>query len=215
MKFWAIFIVIVFSFKALSLVDTKNANYTKTFVHIAVPGTDLPFLVELTYNSRSLYKGMFGYGWCSNLETRLEVLPDNTLLVVECGGGAEVSYVTKQDKGHNPSTIKKIMSVVRNKKGLSHKYIKQVERDLSKSALLRSELIRAFGLKGKAKTGVTYKALGRQNNSIQFTGNEYKRYLPSGRIQAFNSKGLLVKETDRFGNWIKIKRKKQKQELKD
>ena len=200
--------IFIFAFQAQGLIDTKNANYTKTFVDIALPGAGLPLLVERTYNSRSLYKGMFGYGWCSNLETRLEVMPDNTLMVVECGGGAEISYVSKSAKGDRSLMIEKIMAEVKKKKGLSRKYIKQVERDLKKSALLQSELIRAFRLKGKAQSGGVYQALGRQNDTIQFTGNQYKRFLPNGQMQFFNKKGLFIKEMDKSGNWIKIQRKK-------
>ena len=200
--------IFIFAFQAQGLIDTKNANYTKTFVDIALPGAGLPLLVERTYNSRSLYKGMFGYGWCSNLETRLEVMPDNTLMVVECGGGAEISYVSKSAKGDRSLMIKKIMAEIKKKKGLSRKYIKQVERDLKKSALLQSELIRAFRLKGKAQSGGVYQALGRQNDTIQFTGNQYKRFLPNGQMQFFNKKGLFIKEMDKSGNWIKIQRKK-------
>ncbi len=195
-------------FSAEALVDTKNANYTKTFVDIFFPGAGLPLRVERTYNSRSLYRGMFGYGWCSNLETRLEVMPDGTLMVVECGGGAEISYTSKTSSGDRELMIQKIMAEVKKKKGLTEKYIRQVEKDLKKSALLQSELIRAFGLKGKAKSGQVYQALGRQNESIHFTGAQFKRFLPSGRIQVFDKEGRLVKEMDKSGNWISFQRRK-------
>ena len=200
--------IFLFIFQAQGLIDTKNANYTKTFVDIALSGAGLPLLIERTYNSRSLYRGMFGYGWCSNLETRLEVMPDNTLMVVECGGGAEISYVSKGAKGNRSVLIKKIMAEVKKKKGLPKKYIKQVERDVKKSALLQSELIRAFRLKGKAQSGQTYQAVGRQNDHIRFTGNQYIRTLPNGQMEFFNKDGLLVKEQDKSGNWISIQRKK-------
>jgi len=203
-----IWIFLLFVSQAYGLIDTKNANYTKTFVDISLPGAGLPLLVERSYNSRSLYRGMFGYGWCSNLETRLEVMPDNTPMIIECGGGVEIPYVSEQVRGNRSVIINKIMDEVKKKKGLSKKYVKQVERDLKKSALLQSELIRAFRLKGKTKSGQTYQAVGRQNDSIMFTGSQYKRSLPSGQIQIFDKNGLLVKEMDKSGNWITIQRKK-------
>ena len=203
-----IWIFLLFVSQAHGLIDTKNANYTKTFVDINLPGAGLPLLVERSYNSRSLYKGMFGYGWCSNLETRLEVMPDDTPMIVECGGGVEIPYVSRQAKGNRSVIINKIMKEVKKKKGLSKKYVKQVEIDLKKSALLQSELIRAFRLKGKAKSGQTYQAVGRQNDSIMFTGSQYKRSLPNGQIQVFDKNGFFVKEMDKSGNWITIRRKK-------
>ena len=200
--------VLLFVFQAQGLIDTKNSNYTKTFVDVALPGAGMPLMIERTYNSRSLYMGMFGYGWCSNLETRVEVMPDNTLMVVECGGGVEIPYASKNVQGDRAVLQAKIMAEVKKKKGLSQKYIAQVERDLKRSSLLQSELIRAFGLKGKALSGQTYHAVGRQNERIQFNGQQYKRFMASGRVQIFNKQGHLVQELDKSGNWIKIQRKK-------
>ena len=203
-----IFFLLGASLQSQALVDTKSANYTKTFVDIALTGTGLPLMIERTYNSRSLYQGMFGYGWCSNLETRLEVMPDNTLMVVECGGGAEISYTSGGAKGNPNGTIGQIMAEVKKKKGLSNKYIQQVEKDLKRSSLLQSELIRAFGLKGKAQRGKTYHAVGRQNDTITFNGNQYRRLRPNGHVEVFNAKGELIQELDKSGNWIRIQRKK-------
>ena len=193
-------------FYAQALVDTKNANYTKTFVDLSFPGAGIPLLVERTYNSRSLYRGLFGYGWCSNLETRVDVMPDNTLNVVECGGGQEISFVSQGAKGNKASVIQQIMAEVRKKKGLTKKYIQQVERDLQQSTLLQSELIRAFGLKGKVQQGKVYSAVGKQNQTLQLKSGKYYRRLANGQIQIFDNQGHLIQELDKFGNWVKISR---------
>ena len=195
-------------FYAKALVDTKNANYTKTFVDISIPGAGIPLVVERTYNSRSLYHGVFGYGWCSNLETRVDVLPNNTLNVVECGGGQEISFVSKSFKGNKADLIQQIMVEVKKKKGLTKKYIQQVERDLKQSTLLQSELIRAFGLKGKVKQGVVYSAVGKQNQTLELKRGKYIRRLANGHIQFFNKQGQFIEERDKFGNWLKIQRDK-------
>ena len=76
---------------ANAIVDMKNANYSFTwFDSVAHPGARSAKLYR-TYNSRSLYDGNFGFGWCTDFETRLDVLFD-TIRVVECGGGLEVFY---------------------------------------------------------------------------------------------------------------------------
>ena len=131
-------------------------------------------------------------------------------MVVECGAGAEIPYVSQNSKGNQAVLRKKIMDEVKKKKGLTRKYIDQVERDLKKSSLLQSELIRAFGLKGKAKTGQTYQARSRQNERVQFNGQQYKRFMANGEIQVFNKQGQLIQERDKSGNWVKIQRKKGK-----
>ncbi len=208
MKIIILLASLLFGFSAFSLVDTKNANYSKTFVDINLEGKGLPFLVERTYNSRSLYKGLFGYGWCSNFETRVEVLPDNSISAVECGGGMEINYVPAGEKRNPKMIVKKIMSQVRKGKKFSKKYMKIIEGDLKQSSALQSELIRALNLEGKAKTGQTYYASGRLGERLEVQNNQYKRFLPNGRVEFFNQNGQLYKKADRQGNWIKIMRDK-------
>ena len=205
---YSLFLLLIAIPGAYAFVDTKNASYTKTFIDIFLPSSHLPLSVTRTYGSRSLYRGVFGYGWCSNLETRVEVLPDNSINVVECGGGKEVPYVSKASKRNKAILITKIMTEVRKRKNLSKQYIKQVERDLHNSSLLQSELIRAFGLHGKAKVGQVYYAVGNENETIRFQGNRYTRQLANGEVQIFNKQGQLIQEMNQSGSWIKIIRKK-------
>ena len=205
----SIFLLFIATPKARAFVDTKNANFTKTFVDLFLPSSNLPLSLTRSYSSRSLYKGMFGYGWCSNLETKVEVLPDNSINVVECGGGKEVPYYSAK-KGNKTVLVDKIMSEVRKRKHLSSQYIRQVEKDVKGSSLLQSELIRAFGLEGKAKVGKTYRAAGNSNETLKFQGNRYVRRLANGEVQIFNKRGQLIQEMNTSGSWIKIIRKKGK-----
>ena len=187
------------SFSALALVDTKNGNYTKTYVDFSSDG----FTLERAYNSRSIYRGSFGYGWCSNLETRVEVLPDNSLKVIECGGGLEVAY----GRPNRQKMIQQIMIRVRKKKGLSKKYVNKLAMDLEKSSSLQSELMRAFGLRGKARAGQRYQAIGRSGETMLFTGSEYRRSFLDGRKQVFSKQGHLVMESNPKSGWMKIVRR--------
>ena len=190
------------AYAAFGLVDTKNGNYTKTYKDIDAQG----FTLERMYSSRSLYRGLFGYGWCSNLETRIEVLPDNSLKAVECGGGLEVPYTSQKTAAPNDNKmIQMIMARVKKKKGLSQRYIQKVENDLKNSPQLRSELLRVFGITGSIKAGQVY--YNKNGSSIQFTGREYKRRHADGKVQVFNQEGYLTAEKYKNGTWIKIKRK--------
>ena len=56
-----------------AVVDMKNANYANTWTDLIVPGSGYDLRVQRTYNSRSLFNGVFGFGWCSDFETTLEV----------------------------------------------------------------------------------------------------------------------------------------------
>ena len=96
-KFLLTFILLVFtpSF-VLGLVDAKSGNYKKTFSDFKIEGDAFPLSLDRTYNSRSLYRGLFGMGWCSSLETKLDILPDNTVKVTECGGGQATIFQSKK-----------------------------------------------------------------------------------------------------------------------
>jgi hypothetical protein len=81
--------IIFASLFANAIVDMKNANYSNTWVDIEIPGSGYELKISRTYNSRSLINGIFGFGWCSDFETRLEKTAEGNLKLVElwCGPG--------------------------------------------------------------------------------------------------------------------------------
>ena len=66
MKKTLLAIAVLFSAQAHALVDMKNANYSNTWIDMDVPGSGYDLKIVRTYNSRSLFNGMFGFGWCSD-----------------------------------------------------------------------------------------------------------------------------------------------------
>src|SRR6201996_5189306 len=81
-----------FSTPAHALVDLKNANFSDAWVDLDLAGTGYDLKVERAYNSRTLFNGIFGFGWCSDFETSLESTPEGNLKFSECGAGAETVY---------------------------------------------------------------------------------------------------------------------------
>ena len=51
---------------SMAIVDMKSANYSESWTDMAVPGVGYDLRVNRTYNSRSLFSGLFGFGWCSD-----------------------------------------------------------------------------------------------------------------------------------------------------
>lgn len=83
-------ILVVLSFFVLSVsagVNIKNGNF-----YISYSDHDLTqfngFEVMRTYNSKSSDKGLFGFGWGSEIETRLYIIGDGHILIKEFGSGA-------------------------------------------------------------------------------------------------------------------------------
>ena len=68
-----------------------NGNFHQGWLDYQTTSADSAFFIQRTYNSASPYEGLFGKGWCSNVETRLEITAAQ-LRVVECGGGRVVTY---------------------------------------------------------------------------------------------------------------------------
>jgi hypothetical protein len=79
---------------AYALIDMTNFNYSNAW-------TDLPpkdgVSVVRTYNSRSLHDGLFGFGWCSDFETSVQMAPDGMLSLTNCGGGMTISFDRRRD----------------------------------------------------------------------------------------------------------------------
>src|SRR5262245_50241964 len=73
---------------ALANVSIKNGNFFIGYTDIIYPGGFEP-KIERVYNSKSPFKGMFGWGWGNEFEVRLSVSADGSVVVHEYGGGAE------------------------------------------------------------------------------------------------------------------------------
>ena len=65
-------------------INTKNGNFYISYFDI-VAG---PLEVGRAYNSKSTFRGMFGYGWGTPYESRLIVGPSGTPVIFQNGGGA-------------------------------------------------------------------------------------------------------------------------------
>ena len=202
------FIFLIFiSSLVWGLVDAKSGNYKKTFSDFKIEGDAFPLSLDRTYNSRSLYRGLFGMGWCSNLETRLDVLPDNTVKVTECGGGQATIFQSKKAVQNIETQVNQIISTVKKQNSrLSRKYFAKLRKKLLASRVLRSEFLRAYQIKGQPIKGTPYLAEGRSNELLIFDSRGwFRRVLPSGVDQFFNiSTGRLVQISDRSGNYLKF-----------
>ena len=178
---------------SLAIVDTRSAGYSKTFLDFKAKNSNPLMEIKRTYNSRSIYNGLFGFGWCSTIETKLTVLPDETIKVVECGGGMEILY---HPKGKVPDVdfyVERILDELKKKKiKMSAKKLAQLKKDLLTSKNLRANFIDTLNIRGTASKGVKYYAKGRSKEYIVVTANGYFRRLPNGFRERFNKEGRLV-----------------------
>ncbi|MEJ8817420.1 DUF6531 domain-containing protein [Lacibacter sp. H407] len=83
-----LFVLLLFiATSATAGVNIKNGNF-----YISYSDHDLTkfngFEIMRTYNSKSTDKGLFGFGWGSEIETRLYIIGDGHILIKEFGSGA-------------------------------------------------------------------------------------------------------------------------------
>src|SRR5688572_4836739 len=110
------FIALFLPLSAHALIDMRNANYSESWVDLQIKGSAYDLKVQRTYNSRTLFNGIFGFGWCSDFETKLKVTAENTLRVTECGAGFEQDYTPANYSGKDlEKNIRSIITEVRKR----------------------------------------------------------------------------------------------------
>jgi YD repeat-containing protein len=206
MRAFLLAFVTFFSFNTFALVDMRNGNYSENFTDVQISTSGFELKVLRAYNSRTLYNGLFGFGWCSELGTILKVNPDDTFRVTECGAGAEAEYRRRDgdDNARNKLVAQIIAEVRKRNKGRDAAYFKNLEFEIKRDSSLRDEFAKQLNLKGQVQAGVKYFADGRMNDTIELKGTEYHRTLPGGTFQKFDKEGRLVQMSDRTGNFVKL-----------
>ena len=86
------FLAFLLLFYSYAMIDMRNANYSDSWIDLQIKNSGYDLKIQRTYNSRTLFSGVFGFGWCSDFETTLSVTSENTLRVTECGAGFELDY---------------------------------------------------------------------------------------------------------------------------
>lgn len=190
-----------------AVVDMKNANYAEAVIDITLPGTSYDLKIQRYYNSRSVFSGLFGFGWCSDFETVLEKLPEGRLKLTECGAGQEVIYSPSRiSEDDLDKTIEAIITYYKkNNSGATAKTVETLRRQLREYNELRADWAKQAGLPGpKIAKGAVYKAENLEIEQITFQGSHYIRHLSDGTSQTFDDRGRLVILSDKNGNYLRV-----------
>jgi YD repeat-containing protein len=205
MKKLVILLLSFFTLKTFAIVDMKNANFANSWVDLEVPGSGYELKVTRTYNSKSLFDGIFGFGWCSDFETNLQITAEGNLKLTECGAGQEV-YYTPQEFGRKEidRTIAQIIERVRAAKKGDDKSLKKLAEEMVTDHDLRSKFAYAYKVAQPVKEGTRFLANGREVENVVFEKGVYTRNLPDGSYMRFDKSGLLTHLYDKNGNYTKL-----------
>lgn len=193
---------------AFAIVDMNSASYSNLWTDLEVPGSGYDLKVVRAYKSRTLFNGMFGFGWCSTFETKLEVNSEGNILISECGDGQEVLFspreILRKDIDGTISQIIGKMKADPKMKSLSADYLKKLSEDLVEDSGQRSDLAKKYQVAVQVKEGTKFMANGREVENVVLSKNFYTRNLPDGSYQRFDMQGRLTHSYDKNGNFLKL-----------
>jgi YD repeat-containing protein len=193
---------------AHALVDMNNASYSNTWVDMDLPGGGYEMKIVRAYKSRTLYNGMFGFGWCSNFETKLETTSEGNIKISECGDGQEIIYSAREiSKKDVDTTITQIMTKMKADpkiKATSPDYFKKISTQLSEDDEQRAQFARQYGVIVPIKEGTKFMANGKEVENVVLTKTFYTRNLPDGSFQRFDLNGRITHMYDKNGNFLKF-----------
>lgn len=196
-----------FSPVSQAIVDMKNSNYADSWLDLSLPGGGYSLKIQRFYNSRSVFSGIFGFGWCSDFETTLEKTPEGRLKLVECGAGQEVIYSpAKYDKKELTGTIDAIIAYYKKTTpSATAQSVGTLKEQLLEYHDLRARWAKQAGLATpEVKKGTVYAADNLEVEQIVFDGGFYTRTLADGTSQKFDPNGRLVSLYDKNGNFLKL-----------
>ncbi|MCB0348211.1 MAG: RHS repeat protein, partial [Bdellovibrionales bacterium] len=197
-------ITLMFPSLAYALVDMRNANFSDPWIHMEVAGSGYDMSVRTTYNSRTLYNGDFGFGWCSSFETKLTPNPDGTLLLTECGAGDEITFYPQNfKKADVKGVVDQIIEGMKKSGGrFTAKYYNDLSDQLFNDPKKRAEMAAQYKVAVDLKEGSIFKANLKSVDAIKFVKGQYVRSLPDATIQNFDKNGKMVRQLDRNGNYL-------------
>lgn len=194
--------------KSFALVDMNNASYSNTWIDLEVPGSGYDMKVIRTYKSRTLFNGMFGFGWCSEFETKLEATSEGNIKISECGDGQEITYssheITKKDLDITINQIIKKMKDDTKVKASSANYWTNLANQLLLDEAQRTRLAKQYGITVAIKEGMKFSANGKEVENVVLGKTFYTRNLPDGSYQRFDLQGRLITMYDKNNNFLKF-----------
>ena len=211
MKVFLFCFLFFISLDSQAVVNMRNGSYTESWVDFVDPQDGYEIKIQRSYSSRSLFEGLFGYGWCSDIETKLDILSNGTLDLTECGGGIKATYYPLDfDLKNSEKTSDAIIRKLKTGGKIKEKNINKFRNELISNTKMRFEYAVRLGLTNadkikNRKTVFQSRSKGMEN--IVFNGRFYQRKKFNGTLENFNRKGKLAKITNSMGDFIKLEYK--------
>jgi YD repeat-containing protein len=187
----ALLLVPVSGFSTLWLL---NGNFSLRYTDIDEGNN---FELERFYNSLSLSKGMFGYGWGSHFETKLYVVDGPFVMIEEVPGGGRSHYITKGTISLSQLVDKYLKATNASSNGKD--YAIRLKTTLLKEPTLLFEFAKRYKMYGKVKDGSVLECIERSGEVLRKTKGGYIRTGADGVTDEFDSDGKIIKRVAQAG----------------
>jgi hypothetical protein len=187
---------------ASSDVDIKSGTFSVSRSDQGLSSEFSGFKINRTYSSTVNYEGLFGFGWCSSLETTLTVTAKGQLAVTDCGAGEVKIYNSADFKPQNINLAIDLLSKNMQETGQAMSVAQREE--LIKSRVSRAKLMSKHDLKIDISKTTYFLNPFPNEEEITFKGNQFVRKTASGLWQYFDIDGRLVLQKHTIGDVIKL-----------
>jgi YD repeat-containing protein len=191
-------------------VSIKNGNFFIGYTDIVYPGGFEP-KIERVYNSKTPFKGMFGWGWGNEYEVYLAVSADGSVVVHEYGGGAENRFVPLSfSAAELDGAVEMIAKTAQQVGGVgSADQLASYKKRLKTDAEYRNKEWEKFRTQGRLKPRQLKEGTQLVSNRFSFQyikklKDGYFRVFDNGRLEKFDEDGKLVKIQDKNNNFIDL-----------
>jgi YD repeat-containing protein len=195
---------------ALASVSLKNGNFFVGYTDVHYPGGFEP-KIERVYNSKTPFRGMFGWGWGNEYEVYLTVSADGSVVVHEYGGGAENRFTPGAFQAQELDAAVDSIAAAAQKTGVfgSAAQVATYKKKLKENAVFRNEEWEKLRVQGKLQARVLKEGAQLQSNRFSYqkitkVAGGYVRAFDSGKTEKFNEAGKLVRISDKNNNFIDL-----------
>lgn len=192
-------------------VSLKNGNFFMSYTDLAYPGGFEP-KVERVYNSKSAFKGSFGWGWGYEFDVKLSTAADGSVVINEYGGGAENVFTpvgftaAKLDQAVNQlAEASRKAGTIAGGPTQFAAYKQRLKSDVSFRNAEWANLLRLRKVEArKVADGTQFQSVKFTYQYVTKTKEGYVRVFDNGRVERFGEDGKLSRVSDKSGGWIQF-----------
>ena len=211
LRYFGFVLLLILPMLAHAGVNPNNGNFFITYTDIQFSDNKTrDHMLSRTYNSKSSTAGWFGFGWGSEFETRLFVMPDQTAVIMENGSGA-ASHYNQGSSAHTERQVAKgvakIVVAATAKDKLAPEAADALSKKLMGDVEARITAARKYDIRSELPHKLTLKAYGSGYcaGTLLRTKGGYRRDDGCGKVDDFDPSGRLLSRTEAGSYRVSVK----------